>query len=511
MIFRDHFSSTSETMFSIRSRTGGRVSKRVVLCSVAALIVLLIGNFARASEFYIGGASVSITPDGPVSLSGQMHTRIAKTVESEVTATVLALETRDGEQSLDHAILVSCDLVCIRGGILEAVRARVQEKLKDVDVNKIVLNATHTHTAPTMVEGRYNLPAEGVMPPREFVDFASTRIADAIIKAWNSRQPGSVGWGLGQAVIAHNRRALYADGHAQMYGRTNTKDFRGIEGYEDHGLEVLFFWNNKQELIATAINVACPSQAVEGRRAVNADFWHPVREALQAKYGENLHVLGWTGAAGDHVPRPMYRKKAEERMRKLRGLTLLEELARRIVTGWEEAYAGARQEKHSDAVLSHKFKKIKLPLRTVTEEDYKRVKAEVSAYAKDPSKVWIKNWKQSVLDRYDRQQSGTSQPYEMELHTIRIGDIAIATNEFELFNDFGTQMKSRSPALQTFVIQLCGAGTYIPNKRATLGGSYSAVIESNLVGHQGGQILTEKTIESINELFDAQQPKEKKN
>ena len=44
-----------------------------------------------------------------------------------------------------------------------------------------------------------------------------------------------------------------------------------------------------------------------------------------------------------------------------------------------------------------------------------------------------------------------------------------------------------------------------------LGGSYSAVIESNLVGYQGGQILTENTLDSINELFNTQQPKEKKN
>ncbi len=94
----------------------------------------------------------------------------------------------------------------------------------------------------------------------------------------------------------------------------------------------------------------------------------------------------------------------------------------------------------------------------------------------------------------------------MELHTIRLGDIAIATNDFELFNDFGTQMKSRSPALQTFVIQLCGRGTYIPSKRASRGGSYSAVIESNVVGAEGGQVLTERTIESIKELFTTLKP-----
>ncbi|MFK7777106.1 MAG: hypothetical protein QM501_03135 [Gimesia sp.] len=480
------------------------MNSRIIFSLIVPLLLATIAKPAcQAAELYVGGASVSITPDMPVSLTGQMHLRIARKVESEVTATALVLESREADKTVDYVIFVSCDLVCIRGGILEAVREQIKGRLKEVDVNKIILNATHTHTAPTMVEGRYSLPATGVMQPAKFVNFASKRIAGAIVKAWESKQPASAGWGLGHAVVAENRRALYSNGLARMYGRTNTKDFRGIEGYEDHGLEVLFFWNAKQELIATAINVACPAQAVEGRSAVNADFWHPVRETLRAKYGKDLHVLTWAGAGGDQVPRSMYRKKSEERMRTLRGLTLLDEIARRIVVGWEEAYAGASKEKHTDPVLVHKVKTIELPLRIVTEEDYARVKKEVTAYAKDPRKVWIKNWKQSVLDRYALQKSGKAKPYRMELHTLRLGDIAIGTNDFELFNDFGTQMKSRSPALQTFVIQLCGAGSYVPNKRATLGGSYSAVIESNLVGHKGGQVLTEQTIDSIKELFPA--------
>ncbi len=476
---------------------------KAAICITVLTVALLLcaSSEGLASQLYIGGASTSITPKQPVSLTGQMHTRIAKEVESEVTATVLVLESREGEKSLDHAILVSCDLVCIRGGIHEAVREHLKECSKEIDVNKVILNATHTHTAPTMIEGRYSLPKEGIIQPKEYVEFASKQIADAIVKAWESRGPGSVGWGLGYAMVGQNRRAVYADGHAQMYGRTNTSDFRGIEGYEDHGVEVLFFWNAKKELIATAINVGCPSQAVEGGSKVNADFWHEVREELQAKYGQNLYVLGWAGASGDHVPRPMYRKKAENRMRKLRGLTLLEDISRRIVVGWEEAYQGAKQEMHADAVLVHQVKTIELPMRKVTDAEYARVKKEVEAYAKDPSKIWIKNWKQSVLDRYGKQQSGSEEPYQMELHTIRLGDIAITTNDFELFNDFGTQMKSRSPALQTFVIQLCGVGSYVPTHRAVRGGGYSAVIESSVVGPEGGQVLTEKTLESIKELW----------
>lgn len=469
----------------------------------ATLLVMAAGLHGSATELHVGGATVSITPDQPVALAGQMNARIAKTVESEVTATALALESRDGDKVLDQAILVSCDLVAIREGILELARDRVKQRLDDFDVNKLVLNATHTHTAPVMREGNYELPQEGIIQPKDYVEFLTTRIADAAVKAWTSREPGGAGWGMGHAVVAQNRRSVYADGRATMYGRTNSTDFRGFEGYEDHAVDVLFFWTAEQELFATAINVACPSQEVESRKAVNADFWHTVRESLRAKYGEDLLVLGWTGAAGDQSPHLMFRKRAEERMRNLRGVTRLEELSRRIVAAWEEAYAGAKQEIHSDPVLVHTVKPIELRVRQVTEAEFSEAQSKVTTLSKDPAQRWRVRWEQAVVDRYQRQQSGEPDPYKMELHAIRLGDVAIATNDFELFTDFGIQMKARSPALQTFVVQLCGPGTYVPTAVAVRGGGYSAIVESSEVGPKGGQVLTDRTVEALKQLWPA--------
>ena len=241
-----------------------------------AVLIFLPTFSLVAAELHIGGATTSITPDEPVALSGQMHTRIARHVESTAMATALALESRQGDQSLDQAILISCDLVAIREGILEMVRARVKARLPGFDERKLVLNATHTHTAPVLREGVYELPSEGVMPPQEYVEFLVERVAEIAVEAWQSRQLGRVGWGLGHAVVAQNRRSTYTDGTAQMYGKTNNAKFRGIEGYEDHGVEVLCYWDAQGELFATAINVACPAQEVEGGSAVNADFWHTV-------------------------------------------------------------------------------------------------------------------------------------------------------------------------------------------------------------------------------------------
>jgi hypothetical protein len=286
-----------------------------------------------------------------------------------------------------------------------------------------------------------------------------------------------------------------------MHGPTDRPDFRGIEGPEDQGVEVLFFWDGEGKLLATAINVACPSQEVEGESAVNADFWHPVRETLRARHGRDLLILGWTGAAGDQSPHLMYRKRAEERMRTLRGLTRLEELSRRIVAAWEEAFEGGRREQHGDASLVHKVATIELPVRVVTEAEAAAARSKVETLSKDPSKRRLVVWHGNVVRRYERQQAGTVEPYLMELHVSRLGDVAIATNVFELFTEFGIQIKARSRALQTFLIQLDGPGTYVPTGRAARGGGYSAIAESNVVGPEGGQVLADRTAELINSLW----------
>lgn len=471
------------------------------LACLAGLFSCWIAGSLLAAELHVGAASVSITPDRPVALWGQLHTRISASVESPATAAVLLLESRDGEKVLDQAVLVACDLVAIPEEVLQKTREQVQKRMPDFPVQKIILSGTHTHTAPVLSDGIYEIPAEGVMQPQEYIAFFAERTADAIQKAFKERVPAKASWGLSHAVVAQNRRAVYQDGTSVMYGKTDTANFRMFEGYEDHDVNVLFFWDKKDKLLATAVNVACPAQEVEGRSSVNADFWHPIRESLREKHGKELVVLGWTGAAGDQSPHLMFRKEAEERMRRLRGIDRLQEISRRVVRAWEEAYEGAKQEVHSDLPLVHQVEPLILPRREVTEREWQLAKADVENFAKDKGKQTLKWWHEQVVLRYERHKAGTETPYTMELHVLRLGDIAIATNAFELYTDFGVQIKSRSPALQTFVIQLAGPGTYLASERAVQGGGYSAIVQSNEVSPAGGQILVDKTVERIQAMW----------
>jgi hypothetical protein len=457
------------------------------------------GATMHAAELRIGAAAIDITPDQPVALSGQMHTRISQRVDSPVIAAALVLESIEGSRSLDQAIMVACDLVAIREGLIDEVRAKLKERLPDIDPQKVFLSATHTHTAPETVEGLYDLPPAGIMRPDAFSQILIERVVDAIERAWQARRPGSVGWGLGHAVVAQNRLAVSHDGRAKMYGPTAVPTFARFEGYEDHGVEVLCCWDTDGKLIATAINVACPAQEVEGKSTVDADFWHPIRADLRKQYGDELVVLGWTGAAGDQSPHLMFRTAAEERMRSLRGLDRLQEISRRVVAAWQEAYAGAVKEKHADAPLVHRVETFELPVRQVTQEEALAAKVKVAELAGDPASLRTRQWNQTVVDRFEKQKPGDV--YRTEIHILRLGDVAIATNPFELYTDYGVQLKARSPALQTFVIQLAGPGTYLPTDRGTAGGAYGAVIQSNTVGPEGGRVLVERTLDVINELW----------
>lgn len=89
----------------------------------------------------------------------------------------------------------------------------------------------------------------------------------------------------------------------------------------------------------------------------------------------------------------------------------------------------------------------------------------------------------------------------MELHALRLGDAAIVTNTFELYTDYGVQMKARSPAVQTFVIQLTGSGGDLPSARAVRDGGYGAVIQSSRIGPEGGQVLVDRSVEAIKALW----------
>ena len=114
----------------------------------------------------------------------------------------------------------------------------------------------------------------------------------------------------------------------------------------------------------------------------------------------------------------------------------------------------------------------------------------------------LKNRNTRVLNKYENQK--TDKTLEITVHAVQIGEIAFATNRFELYQDFQHRIQARSPFTQTFIIQLGGdnGGTYLPTTRGVANKGYSACIFDNQVGPEGGQELVENTLEMLNELYN---------
>ena len=216
-------------------------------------------------------------------LQGQMYRRIATEAQDPITLTALALA---GGEPRDAAVLISCDLAYASPEILEVVREKLRKMAPSLPGEKVLMNATHTHTSLVVEDGFYEKPDGDVMTPEECAEFLAGLAAEAAAEAWENRKPRIVTRAFGHAVVAQNRHAYYADGHAEMYGGTKKPDFRGFSGYTDHGLDMLFTWDPDGKLAGVALAVPCPSQVEEHLGVFSADYWHEVRAELRKSAGQ---------------------------------------------------------------------------------------------------------------------------------------------------------------------------------------------------------------------------------
>jgi len=497
------------------------------------------------NKIYIGWDEQSLVPDKKISLAGQFFERISDEVESEITATAMAVETNG-----DEMIIVSADMPSIPDFLMRKVREKFEEICDDFDAKKIIVAATHTHTSHKIAEkktGHSTISAarrileeflpegkhyeslvtadESVMDPADAGEFVAERIAVAAKNAWNSRKEALYTNEFGRAAVGMCRRVCYDDGSAQMWGDTNTANFTALEGGNDSGIELLYTFDKDRKLTGVVANIACPAQILEQRSFISADYWGRAKANIREKLGSDIFLLGLCGAGGDQCPRDLVRwvdpetpiddpnvkrpnpkiRKADPSMYDISGCNRVgKRIANEIISVYEEI-----DELKDSAVFTHKVFDLDLPLRKATISDYNNAVREIEFYVEknknkdkftfeDNAKMHVHS---GTIARFREQQH--TEVYPIETHIIRFGDIAISTNPFELFLDYGNRIKARSDAHQSFIVQLaCGSGAYLPTEKAEKAGHYSAYISSGKVGHEGGDLFVRKTIEEINKMFN---------
>lgn len=472
------------------------------------------------SGIKIGWAEADITPEKKGELYGQYYPRISKGIHSRISVTVMALDDGKDEQ----AIMISVDLTNFTRDFLDELRKSIKGKVPGLDVSKILMNAIHTHSAPAVSPGRswWEASKKG----ESYRKFVIRQLGKAVVSAWASRKIGGVANVFDFASVGHCRRAVYLNETAEMYGDTSRDDFMGMEGNEDSTVEILLTFDDKKKATGAIVNVACPSQIMEATYFISSDFMGEVRRLLKEKFGPDFHTLCQISAAGCQSPRDLIRTKDDEFWSE-RGVKII---GKRIFDAVMSAYEKNNGKINFKPELLHTVRELTLPKRKASYQEYvnalkelerlEKIKPEKKAFedfckevkvnekiagrpgpydSKLHHFVLIKNAK-AVLARYEEQQKEPD--FTMELHTVKLGSIVFVTNPFELFLDFGLQMKSRSMAEQTFVIQLsCGSSAYLPTERAEQLGGYGGLIVNGVVGSDGGKLLVDETVKSINQLL----------
>lgn len=485
----------------------------------------------------IGMYEQDLTPEGPVLLPGQFYKRVSTHVESKVYAEIFACEA-DGEQ----LILVGLDATKVSKDLNIAVKEAVAKKCPDIDATKILMSATHIHTFPAYasknsdaeVLTRINkffpedykyvaaVDNDEYMDPTIYFDMLVECISDGIVKAWNKRDTAYIAQEFGRAVVGHCRRVAYNDGTAKMYGIADKATFSEIECASDSGVELFYVFDKDKNPMGALVNIACPAQVLEHCSFISSDYWGKVRDFVKEEY-KDFVLVGLCSAAGCQSPRDMVRfilpdtldpnltRDNEQRPRltdpDMYSVEGAIEIGERVSNVVLKKLKSAANNLISDAVLKHKVVNCELPLRRVSESDKLRAEENIRRYIERlPKKEYDAYDKAAlhedtgILLRYEEQE--TQALIKPEVHFARLGNVAFASNPFELFLDYGNRIRARSLAQQTFLIQLaCESYSYLPTEKAEKASHYSAYVSSGYVGHEGGDMLVYRTLEAIKELF----------
>lgn len=498
----------------------------------------------------IGWSRRDVSTNEPVYIPGQHRMRLSKGILDPIMLNCTAI----GDES-DIAFIMSGDFVS-PGGVIDEIRAKIRAARPDFPAEKILYSVTHTHAGAFYgkEDSRMEAPHAGmeIMDFAKYRDFFTTSAAECVMEAYDSMEEGAIAYGYGFAVAGHHRRAVYKDdlalrpdagkplfkslwipGHAKMYGNTNDDMFDGYEGVVDHIINILFTFDKDETLTGAILNVPCPSQNMENEEMLSADFWHDVRTIIRKKYGD-IGIVSQCAAGGDMAPRMLHYKAAEKRRYALKysdyemNPDLLHpdemykrmEIAGRICEAFDEVYAWAKKDIIKEAPVRHIVRDIDLERRMITEEEEKFVREDLAAMEAEPFRDtgdtrgdFVYNTTKmsgiirhrNIIQRCEEQKK--SKTVKNELHVIRIGDIAFASNAHELFIDFQHRIQARSPFVQTFIVQLSAqpdgypAG-YLCTKRAEANVGYSATMFCNQVAPEGGDTLVEETVKDLKKLYE---------
>lgn len=444
-----------------------RLIQRGLLYLAWVIGVAGTASFVSAQEFRAGAYAQDITPQKfPISVNGGMADRQAKGSHDTLHARCLVLD--DGKTRL---AIVVCDSCMIPREILDEAKT-LANKTTAIPVNRILISATHTHTAPT-VGGVFQSD-----PDPDYVKYLPKKIAEGIEKAVKNLAPAKIGWGVGKdPTQVFNRRWKMKEGTiaADPFGRL-TDRVKMNPGYQNPGLvepagpidpdvSILSVQSPSGRPLALLANYSL--HYVGGVEPLSADYFGAFAERIGQLVGadkEEPRFLGImsNGTSGD-INNVNYAGAAPGRRAPFEQCRFVADSVA------QAAFKAYKEIKYADRVdLAMAQAEIELGVRLPTEEDVARAKGILAA-AKGPAL-------KGTTEIYARETvllANYPPKVKVILQAIRIGDLGIVAIPCETFVEIGLELKKKSPLKHTFTIELAnGYNGYLPTPKQHQWGGY---------------------------------------
>ncbi len=435
---------------------------RSIICVISiALLVSSVGFTSaqeKAKHFRAGAYAQDITPAKlPISVNGGMADRQATAVHDRLHARCLVLD--DGTTTIAFAV---CDSCMIPREVTDVAK-RLAHKATGIPPERILISATHTHTAPT-VGGVFQSD-----PDEAYQKYLAEKIAAGIAKAHSQLAPAKIGWGVAtDPTQVFNRRWKVKPGSALLadpFGKGTDKvkmnpgylhaDLIEPAGPTDPDISFISVQSQKGQPIALLANYSL--HYVGGVPALSADYF--------AMFADRMATL----LNADKVDPPFVGMMSNGTSGNINNVNF-----GKAGPGKKEAGEQARLVAESVAAATFKVlskikyhdwvplkmaqKEIELGVRLPAEDEVKRAR-DILAKAKKPVLV-------GLTEVYARETVLlTKYPAKVKLilQAIRVGEFGIVANPCETFVEIGLEIKQKSPLKPTFTIELAnGYNGYLP-------------------------------------------------
>jgi hypothetical protein len=445
-----------------------------------------------------GAATSNITPPLGGAIVGGWAPFPATSIHDELHARCLVLD--DGTSRL---ALVVVDSLGVPRYVVDAA-TRLASEHTGIPVERILVSATHTHSATSALGARWSPADYDVSPTLDaYQSFLATRIADGIRRAVANLQPAQIAWGRGLLPDEVFNRRWYMNPGPHL-----TNPFGGVDrvqmnptvgsphliepaGPTDPEIAFLALRTPEGRPLAVLANYSLHYVGGVPQGHVSADYFGVFARSLARHLGEDRTDSPFVAMLSNGTSGDINNVDVRGGQPRLPPYERMERVATRVAA---EVYQGLQHLAWRDHVsLAVAQRTLTLRRRAITPEMAAWAEAALARPVDAP-----RHPRERIYAERVQGSAGAPPTLEVVLQAIRIGDLAIATLPFEVFAEIGLEIKAKSPFAQTFTTSLAnGSEGYLPTKPQHDLGGYETWLGTNRVEVDAARIMTDALLEML--------------